>query len=370
MARFPKTVYWTIQKGQQNVSVSPSALNVAEGETGTASVSRLGSGTVSASAVNAAVASSGASGTTVSVRGVSAGSTVVNVNVAESDYYESGSAAVSASVKAAAVSVAVPTVSAAVPYTGYAQSPTWNGYDSTKMRIGGTTSAVDVGTYTATFTLLGNCVWADGTTAAKSVSWSIGKASQNIRLSATSVSVEEGGTATVTVTRSGSGTISATSATPNYATVSASGYTLTIRGVSAGSASVTVRVAATDSYEAAETRIAVNVSAASGGSGAVCKISVASDVSGIEVYYSNGESDSSYNTVLASRGSTRSLTVPLYGMVVIRSTSNDAGTLSLVAGTGSCSLVADLKEYSTAKYGYPMRAYIIRRGGTFTWQRQ
>ncbi len=61
-------------------------------------------------------------------------------------------------------------------YTGAAQSPTWSGYDSAKMTLGGVTSSTNAGSYSATFTPKGNYQWADGGTAARAVPWSIGKA--------------------------------------------------------------------------------------------------------------------------------------------------------------------------------------------------
>ena len=61
-------------------------------------------------------------------------------------------------------------------YTGSAQSPSWNNYDSSKMTIGGTTSATDAGTYTVTFTLGYDYCWADGTTDPVTVTWTINKA--------------------------------------------------------------------------------------------------------------------------------------------------------------------------------------------------
>lgn len=43
------------------------------------------------------------------------------------------------------------------------------------MTIGGVTSGINAGTYTATFTPIGKYVWTDGTQEAKSVSWTIGE---------------------------------------------------------------------------------------------------------------------------------------------------------------------------------------------------
>lgn len=71
---------------------------------------------------------------------------------------------------------AVPAQSESLTYTGSTQSPTWKGYDSSMMTIGGVTSGINAGTYTATFTPIGKYVWTDGTQEAKSVSWTIGRA--------------------------------------------------------------------------------------------------------------------------------------------------------------------------------------------------
>jgi len=70
----------------------------------------------------------------------------------------------------------VPSQNGTLIYTGSAQSPSWSNYDSTKMTVGGTTSATDADTYTTTFTPKENYQWANSTTTAKAVDWTIGKA--------------------------------------------------------------------------------------------------------------------------------------------------------------------------------------------------
>ena len=60
-------------------------------------------------------------------------------------------------------------------YTGSEQSPDWSGYDSAKLTIGGTTSGVDVGSYTATFTPKNGYSWPDGTADTVNVTWKIMK---------------------------------------------------------------------------------------------------------------------------------------------------------------------------------------------------
>ncbi len=71
---------------------------------------------------------------------------------------------------------AVPSVTGSLTYTGAAQSPAWANYDATKLTIGGTTSGTNAGSYSASFTPKDNYCWSDGTTGAKTVEWSIGRA--------------------------------------------------------------------------------------------------------------------------------------------------------------------------------------------------
>lgn len=70
----------------------------------------------------------------------------------------------------------VPGVTGSLTYTGAEQSPAWTGYDPEKLEVGGDASAVNAGSYTASFTPTANYQWSDGTTEAKTVSWTIGKA--------------------------------------------------------------------------------------------------------------------------------------------------------------------------------------------------
>ena len=76
--------------------------------------------------------------------------------------------------------VSLPTQNGTLTYNGSAQSPTWNNYDAAKLTIGGTTSATNAGTYNATFTPTSNYQWSDGSITAKTVSWSIAKATVSL----------------------------------------------------------------------------------------------------------------------------------------------------------------------------------------------
>jgi len=147
----------------------------------------------------------------------------------------------------------VPSQSGSLTYSGSEQTPSWSNYNTTYMTIGGTTKGTNAGSYTATFTPTTNYRWSDGTTTAKSVTWSIGKAAGSLTLSASSVTLNTSNlTKTVTVTRAGDGTITATSNNTGVATVSVSGNTITISHVNktTGSATITVKVAAGTNHTA------------------------------------------------------------------------------------------------------------------------
>lgn len=150
-----------------------------------------------------------------------------------------------------AATMTVPTQKNSLTYTGSAQSPTWNNYDSGKMTLGGTTSATNAGSYSATFTPKTNYKWADGSTGAKSVAWSIAKAAGSLSLNKTSIKLTAAKTTdTITVTRAGDGTIKAVSSAPSVASVSVSNGVVTVTAKAKGTATITVSVAAGTNYTA------------------------------------------------------------------------------------------------------------------------
>ena len=141
-------------------------------------------------------------------------------------------------------SVGVPSQSGSLTYTGSAQSPVWSGYDAAKLTLGGTTSGTNAGSYNATFTPVSNYQWSDGTTAAKTVAWSIGKAAGSSSLNKSSLALSTGTmSGTISVTRAGDGAVSASSSNTNVATVSVSGTTVTVTAKAKGTATITVKVA-------------------------------------------------------------------------------------------------------------------------------
>lgn len=150
-----------------------------------------------------------------------------------------------------AATMTIPTQSNSLTYTGSAQSPTWNNYDSGKMTLGGTTSGTNAGSYNATFTPKTNYKWADGSTGAKTVAWSIAKAAGSLSLNKTSIKLTAAKTTdTITVTRAGDGKITATSSAPTVASVSVSGSVVTVTAKAKGNATITVSVAAGTNHTA------------------------------------------------------------------------------------------------------------------------
>ena len=155
----------------------------------------------------------------------------------------------------------VPSQSGTLTYNTTSQSPTWSNYDSNKLTIDGTTTAINAGTYTAVFTPKSNYKWNDeSNTDAKNIMWSIGKATCNITLSKNSISLNSSTlTDTFTITRPGDGTISVSSSSSSIATVTLSGNTVTVTAVANSNAIITVSVAEGTNYLTASTTIGVSV---------------------------------------------------------------------------------------------------------------
>ena len=145
----------------------------------------------------------------------------------------------------------VPSQSGTLTYTGSAQSPSWSNYNSAQMTLGGVTSGTNAGSYNATFTPTANYRWIDGSTEAKTVAWTIGKAAGSLSISPTSMTLDATNkTKTITVTRAGDGAITASSNNTAAATVSVSGNIVTVTGKASGSATITVSVAAGTNHNA------------------------------------------------------------------------------------------------------------------------
>lgn len=157
-------------------------------------------------------------------------------------------------------SVAKPTWKSNLTYTGSAQSVSstsyWNNYNTSYMTIGGTTSATNAGTYIATFIPGSNYRWADGTTSAINVNWTINKATGSLSVNPTTVAINgnnySSGVA-VTITRAGDGAISYSPTSISGLTLSLNGNTLTIKGngsTPVSATTITIKVAAGTNYTA------------------------------------------------------------------------------------------------------------------------
>ena len=148
----------------------------------------------------------------------------------------------------------IPSQSGSLTYTGGSQSPTWSNYNTTYMTIGGTTSGTNAGSYNATFTPTTDYRWSDGTTTAKTVAWSIGKATGTLTVSKSTVNLNPNVlTDTFTIGGNHDGTISVVSNNTGIATVSHVNRTT-------GSTTITVSCTAGTNYTAPANKT-VNVEA-------------------------------------------------------------------------------------------------------------
>lgn len=146
----------------------------------------------------------------------------------------------------------VPSQISSLTYTGSAQTPSWNNYDSSKMTLS-VTAQTNAGTYSASFTPKDDYMWSDGTTAAKSVNWTIGKAAGSLSLSKSNITLNSTTKSTTfTITRAGDGKITVESNNQSVVTVSLNGTTVTVRSVNdtTGTATITVKVAAGTNHTA------------------------------------------------------------------------------------------------------------------------
>lgn len=156
--------------------------------------------------------------------------------------------------------ISVPTVSGSLTYNGQAQSPTLTGYDADKMALSGDTSGTNAGSYTAVVTPTAQYKWADGSTEAKDIQWSIAQAIPSITFDPTSVSLDTSTTSQeVAVGYTGDGVLSAQSNNSGVATVSLSGNMLTVDGVDTGSTTITVSASEGTNYTAVSASLSVAV---------------------------------------------------------------------------------------------------------------
>lgn len=157
----------------------------------------------------------------------------------------------------------VPTFTSTITYDGTEKTATFTGYDSETMTVSGNTGT-NAGTYTATFGIKDKSQyeWSDGTSADKTVTWTIGKATGSFTLDKNSISLDSTTTSdTVTATIVGDGTLTATSSDSTVATVTKNGNTFTVSSVgdTGGTATITFSLAAGTNYTGASDTISVSV---------------------------------------------------------------------------------------------------------------
>lgn len=148
----------------------------AAGNAGSKADEALNAANTAASAATAAASAASAAEESAN----SANTAANEAKTAANNAQKAANDALEAVTKLTSVINSVPTQAGILTYTGAAQSPSWNGYDTEKLTIGGTTSGTNAGSYVATFTPKEGYEWADGTKTAKSVTWTISKASLSV----------------------------------------------------------------------------------------------------------------------------------------------------------------------------------------------
>lgn len=153
----------------------------ADAETAAGNADSKADAALDAANTAASAATAAASAASAAEESANSANTAANeAKTAASNAQKAANDALKAVTKLTSVINSVPTQAGILTYTGAAQSPSWNGYDTEKLTIGGTTSGTNAGSYAATFTPKEGYEWADGTKTAKSVTWTISKASLSV----------------------------------------------------------------------------------------------------------------------------------------------------------------------------------------------
>lgn len=153
----------------------------ADAETAAGNADSKADAALDAANTAAGAATAAASAASAAEESANSANTAANeAKTAASNAQKAANDALKAVTKLTSVINSVPTQAGILTYTGAAQSPSWNGYDTEKLTIGGTTSRTNAGSYVATFTPKEGYEWADGTKTAKSVTWTISKASLSV----------------------------------------------------------------------------------------------------------------------------------------------------------------------------------------------
>lgn len=185
-------------------------------------------------------------------------------------YTENGvTASASVSVTVARLVIeTVPRQSGSPTYTGEAITLELEPYDPAQLTLGGTTSAVNAGEYAATVTPTESWQWSDGTTGAKPVVWTIGKAAGSVTIPQNSVTLDASTPmVTLPIDWEGDGTMSAVSSDTGVAVLQVvdggvgSGQVLIYAVANtSGTATVTVTVSEGSNHLAVGGTVAVTAS--------------------------------------------------------------------------------------------------------------
>lgn len=160
---------------------------------------------------------------------------------------------------------ASPTQSGILTYSGSPQSPSWNNYNSNYLTItGGTTSETNAGEYQTIFTPTVNCTWANGNSNGVTCYWIIGKKKATITLSPSSVTIDSGESASISVIWDGDsapsilsiGTDTGTLSSEDYAVV---GNTYSFTGGNAGTVIRKFLIMDSDNYEQSDSNIYLTI---------------------------------------------------------------------------------------------------------------
>ena len=152
------------------------------------------------------------------------------------------------------IPLALPTLTDSFFYTGDVQTPTWNNYDPLQIEISGDVSATNAGTYTATFTPIGKCVWAiNGSQNPYTITWTIEKATPNFAATIDS-NVVYNSTGTISISNPDNLAFTATSANSNSVSVQSSSNSAVVvkcENYSAAPVNINFAIPATDNFNGA-----------------------------------------------------------------------------------------------------------------------
>ena len=271
-----------------------------------------------------------------------------------------------------AIIATTPSQSGSLTYNGSAQSPTWSGYDTGKMTLGGTTSGTNAGSYNATFTPTANYKWPDGSAGAKTIAWSIAKAAGSLTLDKSSLNITGGSTTgNITVTRAGDGAITAQSNNTGVATVSVSGNVVTVTGKAYGTAVITVNVAEGTNHTAPASKtcnVSVQIFNTNLASNTWAQIRAASDSGSAANFWDVG--DTKNITINGTVGNTRfsNLSIDVYILGFNHNSSREGNNkihfqIGKISGKSVCLVDSNYNSTTSSSGAFTMNTSWSNSGG-------